>query len=64
MYYCVKDGRTYPNECTLQSCIDWALFCVIRARNEHGKYCCVDVCDANTGEVVYSVDTLTIQLFE
>lgn len=64
VYYCVKDGRTYPNECTLQSCIDWALWSVIHTRNEYGRYCEVHVCCADTGEVVYSIDTFTLEMYE
>lgn len=64
MYYCVKDGRKYPNECTLQSCIDWALWSVIRARKEYGVYCEVCVYSTVSGDLVYSIDTFTLLMFD
>ena len=59
MYYCVRNGQTFPNECPLQVCVDWALRTIVRFR-ETQRFCYVDICSAETGEVVLSLTTYSL----
>ena len=54
-YIVVVNGHAYTNECSLQSCIDYAIL-KMQMYKQAGKDFTFDIIDNRTGEVVWSRD--------